>query len=302
MRLKIVLLLAFWVALFSALIAESHSRVMKTLGGSQDEVIYSACHTSDGGYVMTGYHAKALGEDRDMYLLKLDSCLDTLWAVSLGGGNLDEGRGVVETYDGGYVVTGYTRSYPEPREDLLLAKFDADGNKLWAKVVWRSYIPPVDSIKFVGHSIIEDSDSNLVVTGCMWRTDPQRYSLLLAKFTRMGSLLNLRTVYNSVHLYYNHIGYSVLEEPSGGYLVAGSVEGPDLAQEILFVRFDSQGNYISGQNKYLGMPDIADCAFQIARTLGDDYLLTGYSEDNMIVGLFNNSPIYQWGKRLLLLP
>ena len=56
--------------------------------------------------------------------------------TTLGGGTGDDyGRSVQPTPDGGFILTGYTRSFGARDADVLLAKFENNGDLTWAKTL-----------------------------------------------------------------------------------------------------------------------------------------------------------------------
>ena len=65
---------------------------------------------------------------RDVYLIKTDSEGNEEWAKLIGGAGYDEGHSVHQTFDGGYIITGFTDSYGNGENDVYLIKTDGDGN------------------------------------------------------------------------------------------------------------------------------------------------------------------------------
>jgi hypothetical protein len=51
-----------------------------------------------------------------------------------GGSNVDVGRAIYHTSDGGYIVGGYTFSYGVGSADYILVKLSSTGNVQWARV------------------------------------------------------------------------------------------------------------------------------------------------------------------------
>ncbi len=88
----------------------------KSIGGTSDDYGYFIETTSDGGYITVGTTVSADGVVpgnfgiADVLLTKLDSSGNIVWIKNLGGTDLEEGYSVYQTIDGGYFITGYTRS------------------------------------------------------------------------------------------------------------------------------------------------------------------------------------------------
>lgn len=119
-------------------------------GSSDEEEMYSAAMTLDGGYILGGYtridsangdvseHTKG---SLDYWIVKIDSVGNKLWDRRYGGSDYDQMTSVVAASDGGYLLGGWTFSdssgdISEPTrggEDFWIIKVDGSGNKLWDK-------------------------------------------------------------------------------------------------------------------------------------------------------------------------
>jgi hypothetical protein len=86
--------------------------------------------TPDDGYIITGYTSEWYDEINDLWLIKTDDKGDTLWTRIYGGENEDAGHCVDQTADGGYIITGATKSFGAGGYDLWLIKTDALGDTL----------------------------------------------------------------------------------------------------------------------------------------------------------------------------
>jgi uncharacterized delta-60 repeat protein len=100
----------------------------RTYGGAEDDEGYAARQTSDGGCILAGTVSSFGAGGHDACLIKTDSSGTRLWARTYGGAEDDEGSAVQQTSDGGYIVTGWTKSFGAGQADVLLIKTDADGN------------------------------------------------------------------------------------------------------------------------------------------------------------------------------
>ena len=104
--------------------------------------------TDDGGVVVTGWSASNVGVfeglnrgKTDAYLMKLDANGDVMWVHTYGGSLGDHGNSVVQTADGGFLLSGWASSNDGMFEGLkdhindsgFLIHTDPAGNVKWAK-------------------------------------------------------------------------------------------------------------------------------------------------------------------------
>jgi hypothetical protein len=99
----------------------------KAYGGPRDDWASAIVPTSDGGYVMAGSTASfARFYDYDAWVLKLDRQGNVQWQKTYGGTSTDVANAIVPTFDGGYVVAGW--SFGAGGSDVWVLKLEADGS------------------------------------------------------------------------------------------------------------------------------------------------------------------------------
>jgi hypothetical protein len=112
---------------------------LDTLGNIEWQKVYdgwdtygnSIKQTSDGGYVVTGsYYRSGVGDD--VLILKLDALGEIQWQKIYGGESVDVAYSIEQTFEGDYVLSGYTRSfrttsYGSPNYDAFVLKVDEIG-------------------------------------------------------------------------------------------------------------------------------------------------------------------------------
>jgi hypothetical protein len=90
---------------------------------------YSLIVTSNGGYALAGYSHSIFGSTgTDFWLVKTDPYGNIKLNQTYGGTEIDHAHAVVETSDGGFALTGYTKSYGKGGQDFWLVKTDEYGN------------------------------------------------------------------------------------------------------------------------------------------------------------------------------
>lgn len=104
--------------------------------------------TADGGVVVTGWSASDAGVfeglnrgKTDAFLMKLDAAGEVVWVHTYGGSLGDHGNSVVQTAEGGFLLSGWAYSNDDMFEGLkdhihmagFLIQTDPAGNVKWAK-------------------------------------------------------------------------------------------------------------------------------------------------------------------------
>lgn len=105
----------------------------------------------------------------DMFLAKYDPDGNMLWARKEGGefSGITEGFGVMASQDGGVLVTaafssevlvGTTLQTSVGGYDVLVIKYDGDGNAIWGRTAGGAYLD-------IPHGICSDANGRVFVTG-----------------------------------------------------------------------------------------------------------------------------------------
>ena len=100
----------------------------RTYGDTLPDHGRSVAQIADGGYIITGETGPPGAGSFDVWLIRTDVSGDTMWTRTYGGAYRDRGCSVAQTADGGYVITGLTRSFGAGQNDVYLIKTNSDGN------------------------------------------------------------------------------------------------------------------------------------------------------------------------------
>lgn len=100
----------------------------RAFGGTGNDYGQYILQTTDGGYILGGYTNSFGAGNYDAFLVKVNANGDTVFAKTFGGTGDDEANTVVQTADGGYILTGQSNSFGKGSYDFYLVKTDANGN------------------------------------------------------------------------------------------------------------------------------------------------------------------------------
>src|ERR1051326_907840 len=192
----------------------------KTYGRSTEGNIGTCIRqTIDNGYIIVGAQSYCTGPAEDIILIKTDSMGDTLWTRCFGGTNTDIGSSILQVSDGGFIISGYTRSFGAGKFDACLIKTNSNGVPIWTKTFGGTEDD-------YGNSVYETSDGGYVIGG-MTNSFSANFSaanIFLVKTDINGNLLWVNS-YGSSN---DDRGGFVQQSKEGGYIITGSEYDPIL--------------------------------------------------------------------------
>jgi hypothetical protein len=285
--LIILACMIFIFTLIWALTASAQNQFEMILGGVNNDWGNSVVQTSDGGFLVAGVTCSFDSANQDMFVSKFDPYGRRIWTKTIGGPREDECNTVIETSDGGFVLSGTTKSFGAGDEDWLLVKFDSSGNNVWTKIIGGS-------LEDGWGRMIESSDGSEVIVG--WTGA----NLLLAKLDSSGNYLWAKTlsVPDGCH------GYSVTEASDGGLVVTGfkTLYVTD-GEDILLAKFDASGNHL--WTKILG-GQRNDHPYFVIEVSDSGLVVTGWTESfdasstDLFLTKLDASGNHLWTRRLNL--
>ena len=289
----------FWVVKLSS---QDSIQWQKTYGGYQDDKAYSIIQTYEGGYMVagntmspdgnvTGYHGAT-----DYWIIKLDSLGNLIWNKCYGGSGDETAKSIVQTFDGGYIICGFTDSdngdvtglnkdnSGNNTYDIWIVKTDSAGEILWEKTyggMQNDY----------GCAIIQTKDSGYAIFGtCDFGKNDSGYyfydDYCLIKIAGNGAI-EWQQRYGGSN--YDEAS-SMTQTNDGGFLLAGytlsndyEVSGNHGGYDAYIVKTDSLGNY-QWSKCYGGSRD--DVPYSIVQTKDGGYAFAGstFSNDGDVFG------------------
>ncbi len=238
----------------------------RTYGGLYDDGAWSLQGTNDGSYIIAGY-ASSQGQVSDLWLVKTDSKGIEQWNRTFGGSGEDLGCFVRQAQDGGYIVTGSTKSYGIGEERLWLLKTDSNGNKEWD----RTFGGFVSSSGDGGWSVDQTKDGGYIVTGYTRSYGAGGMDLWLIKTDSLGRKEWDRTFGGPK----DDVGMSVIQTKDGGYIVTGKTASYGSGKDdVWLIKTDSAGFKLWNET-FGGLED--DEGMQVLE-VKDCYIITGRTE------------------------
>lgn len=105
----------------------------KTLGGETTDYAKSIAVTSDGRYIIaSASRSKTKGED-DLRVIKTDAKGEVEWDFNYGGIYSEQPNAIMTTPDNGCIITGFTKSVGNGKENIFLMRLDRKGNLIWER-------------------------------------------------------------------------------------------------------------------------------------------------------------------------
>jgi len=183
------------------------------------------CLTSNGG--------------GDAYILKYDTDGNVLWAKGIGGADIDRARSVCTDLYGNIYVAGefwsntividtIILSKTDYGFDVFIAKYDGNGNVIWAKSAGGNYIDYVTGIA-------TNNQGEVYIVGSFWGTYIEFDTIALTNSGNIDMYIAKYDYAGNVVWAHNGIGnnqdeaYSVSVDNEGNVYIAGSFRGDSIS-------------------------------------------------------------------------
>jgi hypothetical protein len=208
----------------------------REIGGAGLDVATAIEQTSDLGYIVAGYTNSSNSGDVgitnggfDYWIVKLTIAGDLEWQKSYGGSANELLRSIHQTTDGGYIVSGSTRSVDgdvaggHGSDDMWILKLNASGDLIWQRALGGS------GSDLGADAIRQTSDGGYIVAGNAGSSDGDLAATLLEgniwviKLTASGSIEWQKT-YGA--LYGALRAYGICLTADDGYAVLGVTWSP----------------------------------------------------------------------------
>lgn len=187
----------------------------------------SVQQTSDSGFVITG-QVNYPPNGYQAILIKTNPSGNLSW-VKTYFNNSEGGFSVKQTFDGGYIASGFSGDFTLGSSDACLIKTDASGNPLWAKTYGGIY-------NDIASDVQQTSDSGYIICGYSEIGGIDR-DVYIIKTNANGDTLWTKT-YGTAKI---NTSYSMEETSDGGYILTGYSRDSLTSDNILLMKTDGYG-------------------------------------------------------------
>ncbi len=253
----------------------------------------SMIRTSDGGYAFTGY-TKATGYE-DIIAVKLNPDGSVAWAKRFrptANDYGDRGYSMVQTSDGGYLISAFT-----PMSfgvyDIILLRLNSTGGLVWAKTYGGT--SPEES-----YSVIQTADGGFAIAGFTVSSGAGSEDFCVIKLSSDGSVSWARTFGGTN----SDKGRAIVQTGDGGYVLVGETRsyGSMSSYEILVLKIKSDGSRDWACAFGSTTASFPDYAYSVA-CIGDTvfvgaYTLASAGNNDFLVMKLNPDGSLNWAKRI----
>ncbi len=255
---------------------KSKIKWQKAYGGPNGDIAYSVMPTDDGGYIVAGSTTSFGAGDLDVYVIKLNRLGDVTWSSSFGGSDFDVANIVIQTFDGGYLTAGRTRSFGAGSSDFYVLKLNPDGTLDWNRTYGqRGYDNAFD---------IEPLNDGYIISGYthsrLGPGDVNNVDSLIIKIDFDGNIIWSKAYgVGEPGVDFPALTedfYSVRVTPDNGYIVGGwSSSNSAGGYDFFAMKLDKDGDFL--WTKTYGGPD-DDYGRSLELTDDGGYIMTGWTE------------------------
>lgn len=152
------------------------------IGFGSNESFNSVIRTTDSCYVMAGKILNSGSGTLDIYIAKIDQAGNLLWSKTIYQTDHQEALSIQQTFDGGFIITGYSSYLTAPNSKIVVLKLD-----LYGAVEWNNLYQGGNNSNY-GASVKQTPDSGYAFVGYVENYPPYDGNGILCKLSQTGTV------------------------------------------------------------------------------------------------------------------
>ena len=187
--------------------------------------------TSDGGFAVSGRYDTG----SDAFLAKFGSNGTLSWIKTFGNVSPDQdvAYSLIQSDDGGYVLTGSIENNTTRKHYATLIKFNSEGSYLWGKKLGSGV---ADKANY-SRDLAQTNDGGYVVVGSTTNYGAGGYDVFISKFSSIGTLIWTKTLGGAG----GDLGQIIINTANESFAIAGMFVHNDAKGDALFAMLNADG-------------------------------------------------------------
>ncbi len=243
-----------------------------SFGGLGNDDLVQIIETSDHGLAAVGRSQSTTSGANDILLVRTGANGDTIFTRMYGTTKEEEGLGIIQMPDNGFVIAGRQITFPSgiATSDGILLRTDSSGNLLWAKFYGDSMWDELSAVRMT-------PDSGFIITGSTISFGSGEFDILLMKTNSVGDV-EWTKIFGGRK---TDASYDIHIDPDQSFIMSGYTEslghshimGND-SSNIFLLKTDSTGDILWMQTFGDGLQDEG---FRSAQAHDGGYLIPGFT-------------------------
>jgi hypothetical protein len=185
-----------------------------------------------------------------------------LWQKIYSGPGYEKAQSIVETNDGGYIITGNTTSFGSGYTDVWVLKLTRDGDIIWQKAYGRIFYD-------YGYSVLQLEDGGYLIAGFTESIEQRYYDALVMKLNSDGTIAWQKIYGGDL----DDFAFSITKGHNNEYIISGGTESFWIgSRHVWALAINSDGIPIWGKIYGGGK---SDSVLSIQKTQDGGYILAG---------------------------
>lgn len=202
--------------------------------------------STDNSCVAVGY-GSAGGDPR---IIKINSEGKVEWKTIIKAFIYTYFSSICQSSDGGYIVTGRNHNNVTGLTNLLVAKFNNEGENLWYKTYYSGLFDNGDKMLSTGYSVAPTNNGGCMIAGYVTEPGIWGSNALVMKLDNLGDSIWTKKYFNPANEFQQNVAYKIMKLPTDEYLVYVKREDGYTSSIGTILKIDPQGDTLWSQVGY----------------------------------------------------